>query len=195
MTLRTHEVGPVRKNRHMVGGIDTRPATVDDAGAMLANVQSGFDSYVAFAPLGWVPPDAAAGRDRTVERLADPGTWAMLALSGGAPAGHVAWVPARELSAGGPRRADGERAPIPGLGHLWQLFVRPEWWGRGVAPLLHDAATEALRAQGYARARLFTPSLHARARRFYERRGWTVRSEEWSEDVALMLTEYSLALA
>ena len=24
--------------------------------------------------------------------------------------------------------------------HLWQLFVLPAWWGRGVAPLLHDAA-------------------------------------------------------
>ncbi len=165
-----------------------------DADAMLANVQSGFDSYVAFAPLGWQAPDATAARDRTVARLADPGTWAMLALSGGSPVGHVAFVPARELAAGGPRRPDAERALIPGLGHLWQLFVLPEWWGRGVASRLHDAAAEALRGQGYARARLFTPSLHARARRFYERRGWTVSGEEWSEDLALMLTQYSLTL-
>jgi len=35
----------------------------------------------------------------------------------------------------------------------------------------------------------------ARARRFYERRGWTVTGEEWSEDLTLMLTEYRLVLA
>jgi GNAT superfamily N-acetyltransferase len=179
----------------MVGGIATRRGTVDDVDTILANVQSGFDSYVAFAPLGWVAPDATVGRDRTGERLADPRTWAMLALSGGSPVGHIAFVPGRERSAGEPRRADAERELIPALCHLWQLFVLPEWWGRGVAPLLHDAATGVMRAQGYARARLLTPSLHARARRFYERRGWTVTGEEWSEDLTLMLTEYRLVLA
>ncbi len=179
----------------MAGGIETRRGTVDDADTMLADVQAGFDSYVGFAPLGWVPPDATAGRDRTVERLADPGTWAMLALAGSAPVGHVAFVPGWERSTGGPGGADPERALVPGLCHLWQLFVLPEWWGRGVAPLLHDAATGAMRAQHYEHARLFTPSLHARARRFYERRGWAATGEEWNDDLALMLTEYRLVVA
>ena len=167
---------------------------MDDIDTVLADVQAGFDSYVAFAPLGWAPPDAIARRQRTSERLADPRTWATVALSGGAPVGHVAFVPGSERSVVQPRRADAERPVVPGLCHLWQLFVLPEWWGRGVAPLLHDAATGAMRAQGYERARLFTPSLHARARRFYERRGWTLTGEEWSDDLALMLTEYGLRL-
>ncbi len=51
-----------------------------------------------------------------------------------------------------------------------------------------------MRAQGYVSARLFTPSQHARARRFYERRGWTAADEALNEDLALPLTEYRLVL-
>ncbi|MEA2248049.1 MAG: Acetyltransferase domain [Solirubrobacteraceae bacterium] len=54
---------------------------------------------------------------------------------------------------------------------LWQLFVRPAWWGTGVAGALHEAFATA-RVAGYRRARLVTPAQHARARRFYGRRGW-----------------------
>ena len=41
----------------------------------------------------------------------------------GEPAGHVALTQARE-------RAE-PRPDIPGLVHLWMLFVRPAWWGAG----------------------------------------------------------------
>lgn len=83
---------------------------------------------------------------------------------------------------------------VPGLAHLWQLFVLPEWWGRGVAALLHDAAIAEMRAQGYRVGRLVTPSPHVRARRFYERRGWSPVEEEWNDELALMVTEYRLVL-
>lgn len=43
-------------------------------------------------------------------------------------------------------------------------------------------------------ARLFTPSLQVRARRFYERRGWLAQAETWSEEFALAMTEYQLPL-
>ena len=52
------------------------------------------------------------------------------------------------------------------------LYVRPEAWGTGVAARLHDRAVEELRAAGVARARLWVLEENARARRFYERRGW-----------------------
>jgi hypothetical protein len=52
-----------------------------------------------------------------------------------------------------------------------------------------------MRLQGYRRARLYTPSLHARARRFYERRGWSAGGEAWNQNLALMLTEYVRELA
>jgi len=173
---------------------NTRRATLDDLDALLANVRAGFDSYAAFAPAGWQPPMVPADRDRSAELLADPATWALIALADGDPAGHVAFFPARERSAGearSPRRAP---AVVPGVAHLWQLFVLPEWWGRGVAPLLHEAAIAEMKSQDYQGARLFTPSRHARARRFYERRGWSAAEEEWNDEVALMLTEYRLAL-
>ena len=133
-------------------------------------------------------------REQVAARLDDPGTWALLALAGGDTVAHVSFIPGRE------RTADsGEhwmsRPLIPGLAHLWQLFVLPEWWGRGVAPALHDAAVLEMRRRGYREGRLLTPSLHARARRFYERRGWYAVGEEWNEHLRLMLCEYRLALA
>jgi GNAT superfamily N-acetyltransferase len=83
---------------------------------------------------------------------------------------------------------------VPGLCHLWQLFVLPDWWGTGVAALLHDAAIDEMRSQGYREARLLTPTGHARARRFYERRGWIARSADWNEMLDLDLTAYRLDL-
>ena len=62
-----------------------------------------------------------------------------------------------------------------------QLFVRPAWWGTGLAAGLHDAFLAEAAARGYRTARLHTPAGHARARRFYERRGWQVSGppETW----------------
>jgi GNAT superfamily N-acetyltransferase len=181
--------------RGLVPRIETRRATLDDLDVLLADVQAGFDSYVEFAPTGWQPPKVPADRDRSSELLGDPATWALIALAEDRPVGHVAFLPARERRTGEPSDTSKARAVIPGLVHLWQLFVLPAWWGHGVAPLLHEAAIREMRAQGYSRARLFTPSLHGRARRFYERRGWSAEAEEWNEELALTLTEYRLMLS
>lgn len=170
--------------------ISTRLATVDDVGILIADVQAGFDSYVDFAPLGWVPPEVTE-HEQVAERLMESGTWALLALVGPDPVGHVAFTPARERAAGQARAIGPE---ISGLAHLWQLFVRPAWWGRGVAPVLHDTAVAEARTREYEAMRLYTPALHARARRFYERRGWRATAEDWNHDLALMLSEYRLPL-
>ncbi len=127
------------------------------------------------------------------ELLSDPGTWALLALGHGRPVGHVSVYPGRE------RRPDEhrnwtERPKLPGLAHLWQLFVLPDWWGRGVAQVLRGAAVAEMSVRGLEHARLYTPSLHARARPFYERRGWSPRGELWNDELQLVLTEYRLAL-
>jgi GNAT superfamily N-acetyltransferase len=175
----------------VVHPISTRRATVDDVGVLITDVQAGFDSYVEFAPLGWAPPEVAGDAEQIAERLLESGTWALLALVGAEPVGHIALTPARRRAAGQPRA---EAPPIPGLAHLWQLFVLPTWWGRGIAPVLHDAAVAEARARDYQAMRLYTPALHARARRFYERRGWRATDETWNQDLVLMLTEYRLSL-
>jgi GNAT superfamily N-acetyltransferase len=182
--------------------ISTRRASVADLEALIADVQAGFDSYVEFAPLGWVPPDVEADGELMGELMNDEETWALVALAGPAgaaagppgsdPVGHIAFTPARRRTPGRPWATS---PATPGLAHLWQLFILPAWWGRGVAPLLHDAAIEEMRARDYQSARLYTPALHARARRFYERRGWLPTGEQWNNHLTLMLTEYRLALS
>jgi GNAT superfamily N-acetyltransferase len=171
--------------------ISTRRATIADLDVLVDDVQVGFDSYVGFAPLGWVPPELDADGGLMAEILADGETWALLALDGPDPAGHIAFTPARQREQGDPWAGS---PSIPGLAHLWQLFVLPPWWGQGVAALLHEAAIAEIRRRDYEAVRLYTPALHARARRFYERRGWRVTDEEWNDLLTLMLTEYRLAL-
>jgi GNAT superfamily N-acetyltransferase len=180
-----------RENGGVESTVNTRPASLADLDSLRAHVQAGFDSYVEFAPGGWRPP--LVGREWMTDVVSDPATWALLAVVRGRPVGHAAFFPARE------RLPDDhghwtERPLIPGLAHLWQLFVLPELWGRAVAPVLHDAAVAEMRRRRFEQARLYTPSLHARARRFYERRGWSVRDEMWNNDLQLELAEYRLKL-
>jgi GNAT superfamily N-acetyltransferase len=175
--------------------LTTRPGTVADVDWLLADVQAGFDSYTAFAPFGWRAPDMSHDRERTEELLRDPGTWVLLASVDDERAGHVGFFPARERgSADAPAGPWDTRPLIAGLAHLWQLFILPRFWGAGVAAQLHDAAIDEMQARGFHRARLFTPALHARARRFYERRAWRTTGEEWNDELALMLAEYARTL-
>jgi GNAT superfamily N-acetyltransferase len=55
---------------------------------------------------------------------------------------------------------------------LESLFVLPERWGSGVAAALHDEALRLIAASGVTAATLDVMVDNARARRFYERRGW-----------------------
>jgi GNAT superfamily N-acetyltransferase len=53
------------------------------------------------------------------------------------------------------------------------LYVLPEWWSRGVGRSLHDEVLERQRAAGIQRCQLWVLERNDRARRFYERLGWT----------------------
>lgn len=159
-----------------------RPAGPEDAEAMAETLQIGFDGYRAFAPPGWRPPDARSGFElaRARTRLAEPTTWALLAEDGGLVAGHAGYVP---------------QAGTPGSAHLWQLFVRPPWWGGGVARALLGEAVAAAAAEGYRRMRCFTPRDQARARAFYEREGFAHTGwEAFEETIGLVLVEYAREL-
>jgi GNAT superfamily N-acetyltransferase len=174
--------------------LTTRRATTDDLDVLIADVQAGFDSYVAFAPKGWMPPNMHLDSHLTAELLADPSTWALIADADGQAAGHIAFFPARERTEWAAPGDWRSRPLMRGVAHLWQLFVLPDWWGRGIAPMLHEAATAEMEAQGYERSRLYTPALHARARHFYERRGWAAGEESWNQYLELPLVEYWLEL-
>jgi GNAT superfamily N-acetyltransferase len=70
---------------------------------------------------------------------------------------------------------------------LRYLFVSQSHWGSGLAHELHDGAVAAM---GGRTARLFTPTDHARARRFYARRGWRYHGPEEGSKLGLHLAEY-----
>jgi GNAT superfamily N-acetyltransferase len=156
--------------------VTTRRARPADAATMARTTALGFETYRAFGGSGRAP--VVLGSDAMRERLRSRGTWAVLAEIAGEPAGHVAFFPDW-------RRDD--------TAYLWQLFVRPAWWGSGLAGALHEAFVAEAVARGFAAARLNTPAAHARARRFYERRGWCVSGppEPWG---GLVVAEYGCAL-
>jgi GNAT superfamily N-acetyltransferase len=164
-----------------------RPATPHDADRILTMMNEGFDSYRSFAPPDWDPPNAHDDLDEFRERLDDPEVWCLIAEQDGEPAGHVAFLPARIHM---------HPSEEPGLAHFWQLFVRPPWWGSGLATALHAEAIREAAARGFTSMRLFTPAEQVRARRFYEREGWTVVGEPAdSLDFGLPLVQYRRAIS
>jgi GNAT superfamily N-acetyltransferase len=130
-----------------------RRAGVDDAAAIAETLAIGFDGYREFAAYGWQPPDTLSAPElaRVRARLATSATWAMIAEEARLVAGHAGFFP---------------QPGVPGSAHLWALFIRPPWWGAGLAAELLAEATAAAIARGYRRMRLYTPRGQARARRF-----------------------------
>ena len=126
------------------------------------------------------------------ERLRDDferfgNVWSLVAESDGRIVGHVAFLHAHTH--------DEPRAPIPGLAHVWRVFVAPEHWGTGLARELLRRAHAGMRERGYTRARLYTPKSQLRARAFYEREGWRPTGEQdYSDWLQLELVEYRLDL-
>jgi GNAT superfamily N-acetyltransferase len=168
-----------------------RPAEPSDAPAVIRLLNEGLATYRDFAPEGWEPPAMSAEEGLVAERflgLAD--VWYVVAEDSAGHAGQCGFMPAH-------RRRNMKGDPVPGTAHFWQLFVRRDLWGSGLAADLHDRAVDAMRGRGYTHARLLTPAAHARARRFYERVGWHEQpfSVEDADDLAgLPVVEYGLEL-
>jgi GNAT superfamily N-acetyltransferase len=159
--------------------VRTRVARPSDAPTMVRTAHLGIETYVAFAPAAWTPTPPPMHVERVAETLRSRHTWALLADIAGEPAAHVAMFP---------------DSVSGGTINLWQLFVRPAWWGTGIGSDLHEAFIAEARARGYRDARLYTPAAHARARRFYERRGWRVSAPP-STWAGLPVIEYRRLLA
>ena len=160
-----------------------RPATTADADGLAEVVWEGFDSYRSFAPAGWTPPDRLELAIGIAVRLRAGDQQAWVAVDErDRVAGQVAYVPAGRA-----------RHPVddPRLAHLGQLFVRRAHWGTGLAARLLNIALADAARHSYTAMRLFTPVGHTRARRFYEREGWTERGAPMLEEpLGLELVEY-----
>ena len=153
-----------------------------DIDTVADTVSEGFDGYGTFAPGGWEPPARGVFRDQLADLLPREDFWCLLAEVGGAPAGHVAFMPATASRWG---------SDDPSLAHLFQLFLRAPFQGSGLATELHVRALAEMRARGFTAVRLFTPAGQARARRFYEREGWRAAGEPFFADaLRLELIEY-----
>lgn len=60
-----------------------------------------------------------------------------------------------------------------GAGEVIAIYALPEYWGRGVGKKLMDSAIDALRADGFESVMLWAFEENTRARRFYERYGFS----------------------
>jgi GNAT superfamily N-acetyltransferase len=67
----------------------------------------------------------------------------------------------------------GESGEAADEGELYAIYVLPESWGSGAGPALMATAVGALRAEGFRDAILWVLEDNPRARRFYEREGWS----------------------
>jgi GNAT superfamily N-acetyltransferase len=164
-----------------------RRAAADDARSMGAVAAEGFETYRDFAPAGWSPPSTEGEIARLRELLGDDDVWYLVAEVDGDLLGHVGFMPAARSH---------RPSADPSLAHFRQLFVRPTHWGTGLATRLHAAALDEAVARRFAAMRLFTPAGQARARRFYEREGWTLAGEpEHDGHIGFDIAEYRRTLA
>lgn len=147
---------------------------------MVRTTGLGYATWRAFAPSTWSPPTVEHRIRMARCVLSRTDGFGLLAFVAGEPAGHCLM---------GRATWDEPYSCI-----LGQLFVRPAFWGTGLADHLHTAFAERARADGYPLAWLATPAAHARARRFYERRGW-VADTMLEDHEGLPMAIYGLRLS
>jgi len=70
-----------------------------------------------------------------------------------------------------PTRDEGEDTAL--VAEIRQIYIAPEVWGKGLGKRLMSTALARLAASGYSQATLWVLDTNSRARRFYERCGWT----------------------
>jgi GNAT superfamily N-acetyltransferase len=137
-------------------GLSLRPARTDDLETLLTiHREAAVAAFSHVFPQDLYPFPSDEIRELWREALADPEIEIYVAEIEGDPAGSV----------------------CVGEDVLRTLYVLPEHQGAGVGSALHDLALERLRARGETRAKLWTLEENWPARRFYERRGWTLTDE------------------
>ena len=142
-----------------------RPATPDDARPIAeVHVASWREAYRDVLPPDFL--ERLSVDEREAQRLAaltDPeeGSGTVVAETGATIVGFAAFTRSRDDDAG------------PETGEIPAIYVAPEVVGTGVGRALFEAALDGLREAGFSRATLWVLEANARARRFYERAGWS----------------------
>lgn len=95
----------------------------------------------------------------------------------------------------GPAAHDGAPAS---LGEVHLIYVHPDHWDTGAGRALMIAALDFLRSAGFSDAILWVLTANDRARRFYERGGWTpdgvTRVDEIAAGLEVHETRYTITL-
>lgn len=86
------------------------------------------------------------------------------------PGGHAGAPATTPAAVADPLTPEGRAG---GTGELYALYVTPAWWSAGAGRALMGSVLTALRDARYSRAVLWVLAENARARRFYERAGFT----------------------
>ena len=71
----------------------------------------------------------------------------------------------------------------PGFGEIVSLYLLPEYMGRGFGKALLEAAVEALAGQGFREVLLWVLEENRRARRFYERAGFSCSGDRREDEI------------
>jgi GNAT superfamily N-acetyltransferase len=174
--------------RELPAGIELRRARSGDQAAVTEFVLSGIDSYREWAP-NWRPEPPSPERREALSALFDDDerAWILMALAGD----EIVGLTSMAMTTG----ADA-RVPDEGTIYLWQMFVRGDHQGTGLAGALLDRLLEEARRRGYERMVLWTPAGAAQARRFYEREGFELTGEEDPDSsFGLPLVQYGRAIA
>jgi GNAT superfamily N-acetyltransferase len=145
--------------------IRIRPGAPEDARAIAeVHVASWRDAYRGLLPDEYL--DTLSVEEREARRLVwfadpEPGSGVLVAEEGGRIVGFASFGPSRDDDAS------------DGVGEVPAIYVDPGAVGAGIGRELFAAATRALRDGGFRRATLWVLEANERARRFYERAGWT----------------------
>jgi len=72
----------------------------------------------------------------------------------------------------------------PEIGYIFDLFVLPDYWGKGIGEGLMSEAHQVFKDNGHKGALLYVFEANMRARRFYERVGWSPDGRVYDKEIS-----------
>ena len=153
--------------------IEIRPGSAADAPAIAQVRRESW--HAAYSAI--IAPSILDRATATGGSAANPPSYrrTLVAVTGEQPAvvGYASFGPERIVASAkpGPLTPAGRSGEV---GELYALYLLPAWWSAGVGRALMVSALDALRGDRYRRVVLWVLADNARARRFYERAGFTV---------------------